>query len=391
MPRTLQLKRYANTVVANTTGASGELIIDSTNLTITVHDGSTIGGRRIATEPFVSNSLNLFSFTVNSEILLTQSAFNRANIAYVVANNGYNLANTLANVIANTTMSTNASSNIAIAAFNQANAANILAQNVYNYANTINAYTYSSNTFLQANDLVIWTYANSSFTQANSANVLAQSAFNQANSANVLAQSAFNQANSANVLAQSAFNQANSANVLAQSAFNQANSANVLAQSSYNKANSIVVYANSNVISLLSSFGTNTIVTTSNISAGNLVSTGTITTTGNGVGYSTGSGGTITQATSRTTGVTLNKPSGQITLFSQALASGAANTFIFTNSTISANDFLLINHFSGGTLGNYTFASNTSTGQANVTVRSISTVSAEAPVLQYVLIKGAAS
>ena len=363
MPRTLQLKRYANTVVANTTGASGELIIDSTNLTITVHDGSTIGGRRIATEPFVSNSLNLFSFTVNSEILLTQSAFNRANIAYVVANNGYNLANTLANVIANTTMSTNASSNIAIAAFNQANAANILAQNVYNYANTINAYTYSSNTFLQANDLVIWTYANSSFTQANSANVLAQSAFNQANSANVLAQSAFNQANSANVLAQSA----------------------------YNKANSIVVYANSNVISLLSSFGTNTIVTTSNISAGNLVSTGTITTTGNGVGYSTGSGGTITQATSRTTGVTLNKPSGQITLFSQALASGAANTFIFTNSTISANDFLLINHFSGGTLGNYTFASNTSTGQANVTVRSISTVSAEAPVLQYVLIKGAAS
>ena len=377
MPRTLQLKRYANTVVANTTGASGELIIDSTNLTITVHDGSTIGGRRIATEPFVSNSLNLFSFTVNSEILLTQSAFNRANIAYVVANNGYNLANTLANVIANTTMSTNASSNIAIAAFNQANAANILAQNVYNYANTINTYTYSSNTFLQANDLVIWTYANSSFTQANSANVLAQSAFNQANSANVLAQSAFNQANSANVLAQSAFN--------------QANSANVLAQSSYNKANSIVVYANSNVISLLSSFGTNTIVTTSNISAGNLVSTGTITTTGNGVGYSTGSGGTITQATSRTTGVTLNKPSGQITLFSQALASGAANTFIFTNSTISANDFLLINHFSGGTLGNYTFASNTSTGQANVTVRSISTVSAEAPVLQYVLIKGAAS
>ena len=349
MPRTLQLKRYANTVVANTTGASGELIIDSTNLTITVHDGSTIGGRRIATEPFVSNSLNLFSFTVNSEILLTQSAFNRANIAYVVANNGYNLANTLANVIANTTMSTNASSNIAIAAFNQANAANILAQNVYNYANTINAYTYSSNTFLQANDLVIWTYTNSSFTQANSANVLAQSAFNQANSANVLA------------------------------------------QSSYNKANSIVVYANSNVISLLSSFGTNTIVTTSNISAGNLVSTGTITTTGNGVGYSTGSGGTITQATSRTTGVTLNKPSGQITLFSQALASGAANTFIFTNSTISANDFLLINHFSGGTLGNYTFASNTSTGQANVTVRSISTVSAEAPVLLYVLIKGAAS
>ena len=97
------------------------------------------------------------------------------------------------------------------------------------------------------------------------------------------------------------------------------------------------------------------------------------------------------KCTSRTTGVTLNKPSGQITLFSQALAAGAANTFVLTNSTIAANDFIMLNHFSGGTLGNYVFAANTSAGQANVTVRSITTVTAEAPVIQYVIIKGATS
>ena len=44
MPTILQFKRYANTAVANTTGADGELIIDETNHTVTVHDGITTGG-----------------------------------------------------------------------------------------------------------------------------------------------------------------------------------------------------------------------------------------------------------------------------------------------------------------------------------------------------------
>ena len=78
-------------------------------------------------------------------------------------------------------------------------------------------------------------------------------------------------------------------------------------------------------------------------------------------------------------------------MFSQALSAGAANTFVLTNSTITANDFVMLTHFSGGTLGNYVFAANTSAGQANVTVRSITTVTAEAPVIQYVIIKGATS
>jgi hypothetical protein len=47
MSRTLQFKRYANTVVANTTGAPGELIVDTTNYYLTIHDGVTPGGHNI--------------------------------------------------------------------------------------------------------------------------------------------------------------------------------------------------------------------------------------------------------------------------------------------------------------------------------------------------------
>jgi hypothetical protein len=56
MPRTLQFKRFANTVVANTTGANGEFIIDSTNHTITIHDGVTRGGYEMASKYYVDTN-----------------------------------------------------------------------------------------------------------------------------------------------------------------------------------------------------------------------------------------------------------------------------------------------------------------------------------------------
>jgi hypothetical protein len=94
MSRTLQLKRYANTVVANTTGAVGELIVDLTNKTLTVHDGITVGGSRLTTETYVLNTVNVTSvlaqsaFTqANSSNVLAQSAFTQANSAFGKANN----------------------------------------------------------------------------------------------------------------------------------------------------------------------------------------------------------------------------------------------------------------------------------------------------------------
>ncbi len=56
-----------------------------------------------------------------------------------------------------------------------------------------------------------------------------------------------------------------------------------------------------------------------------------------GIGYGTGAGGTVTQATSRTTGVTINKVCGSITLVSAA-GSASWQSFTVTNSAVAATD-----------------------------------------------------
>ena len=63
-----------------------------------------------------------------------------------------------------------------------------------------------------------------------------------------------------------------------------------------------------------------------------------VTNSGGGLGYGTGSGGTVTQATSKSTAVTLNKPSGQISMNNAALASGASVTFVVNNSFVTLTD-----------------------------------------------------
>lgn len=53
------------------------------------------------------------------------------------------------------------------------------------------------------------------------------------------------------------------------------------------------------------------------------------------LGYGAGSGGTVTQATSKSTAVTLNKSCGVITMNNEALAAGAVAGFVFWNSLIT--------------------------------------------------------
>ena len=57
-----------------------------------------------------------------------------------------------------------------------------------------------------------------------------------------------------------------------------------------------------------------------------------------GFGYGTGSGGTVTQLTSKSTAVTLNKPTGQITMNNAALAAGASVMFQVNCSVCSHYD-----------------------------------------------------
>lgn len=60
------------------------------------------------------------------------------------------------------------------------------------------------------------------------------------------------------------------------------------------------------------------------------------------IGYGVGAGGTVTQATSKSTAVTLNKPSGQITMHNESLAAGATATFTLSNTTIQLGDVVSV-------------------------------------------------
>jgi hypothetical protein len=106
------------------------------------------------------------------------------------------------------------------------------------------------------------------------------------------------------------------------------------------------------------------------------------------IGYTTGSGGVVTQATSKTTAVTLNKTNGQITLNAAALGADTTITFALNNTLIEANDVLVLNHISGGTLGSYLLNASCSASVANIYVRNITAASlSEAIVLSYAVIK----
>ena len=124
--------------------------------------------------------------------------------------------------------------------------------------------------------------------------------------------------------------------------------------------------------------------------------TGTsLSTTGNQVisgtgkqGYATGAGGTVTQATSKATGVALSKSTGQITLDAAALAASTTVSFTLTNTVIEAGDILVMNHISAGTAGSYLLNAQSAAGSASINVRNISLGSlSEAIVIAFAVIK----
>lgn len=78
--------------------------------------------------------------------------------------------------------------------------------------------------------------------------------------------------------------------------------------------------------------------------AGNKSFTGNLLQTGSSqFGYGTGSGGTVTQATSKSTAVTLNKPTGQIAMNGAALAAGATVSFLVNNTSVGSSDTVTVN------------------------------------------------
>jgi len=109
------------------------------------------------------------------------------------------------------------------------------------------------------------------------------------------------------------------------------------------------------------------------------------------IGYTASAQGTVTQATDKSTAVTLNKSAGRITMNNAALASNTAVSFTMTNSVISGNDTIIVNVSGGGTAGAYTtYISSMTSGSAVITLRNMTGGSlSEAVVLNFAIIHGA--
>jgi len=108
-------------------------------------------------------------------------------------------------------------------------------------------------------------------------------------------------------------------------------------------------------------------------------------------GYGTGSGGTVTQATSKATGVTLNKPSGRITTSNSSLAANTSVSFQLTNSKISATDILLVSTVSGAGVSAYRVDSwGTGAGIAYIEISNITGGAlSDAVNISFIVVKGA--
>jgi len=103
------------------------------------------------------------------------------------------------------------------------------------------------------------------------------------------------------------------------------------------------------------------------------------------LGYTTGSGGTTTQLTSRTTGVTLSKTNGAITMFT-AVGSTVAATFTVTNTLVAATDTIIVNQKSGTNL--YIFlVTAVAAGSFNITFYTTGGIASDAPVINFSVIK----
>jgi len=126
--------------------------------------------------------------------------------------------------------------------------------------------------------------------------------------------------------------------------------------------------------------------------------TGDVLVTGSGgLGYGTGSGGTVTQPTSKNTTVTLNKPTGQITMNNAALAANTAVAFTFNNSVLTSGADQVVVSIYGPSVSdsaNYSVRASTNSGgvSAKIILKNESGGSlSEGVVLNFEILKGAIS
>jgi hypothetical protein len=107
------------------------------------------------------------------------------------------------------------------------------------------------------------------------------------------------------------------------------------------------------------------------------------------IGYTASARGAVTQETSKSTAITLNKSAGTVTMNAAALGATTSVNFTLNNSTISAGDAVIVSFVSGAaTAGTYTlWVTALTTGSATLTLRNISAGSlSEAIVFNFVIV-----
>ena len=129
--------------------------------------------------------------------------------------------------------------------------------------------------------------------------------------------------------------------------------------------------------------GTPTLTAATNTFTGNAVWTGATST----LGFGAGNGGAVTQVTSRTTGVTLNKSCGEITLFA-AIGAVTATSFTVTNSQVAATDNIVLN-VKSATNKYLVFVTAKAAGSFEITFYTTGGVSSDSPVIGFTVLKSA--
>ena len=108
------------------------------------------------------------------------------------------------------------------------------------------------------------------------------------------------------------------------------------------------------------------------------------------LGYTADARGAVTQLTSKSTGVTLNKSMGRITMNNASLVQQTHVLFTLTNSFVSANDVVVINVSGGGTSGAYwPYVANMSAGSVVIGLfNNTGGALAEAVIINFAVIHG---
>ena len=108
-----------------------------------------------------------------------------------------------------------------------------------------------------------------------------------------------------------------------------------------------------------------------------------------GLGYGAGAGGTVTQSTSKSTSVTLNKPVGVISTHNESMLNGSFISFLLNNSLITPADIIVVS-VAGGSVGPYrATVSSVQSGSCVITIQNNSGVTASDILLvNFAIIKG---